>query len=120
MTVTDKQKVTSPSCASLGASPGSVMRIFIVQGAFGRHRHGGGCHLGLLVARNVDVIVPAIERAPNVSFCSAAFYSDQPHAERPASGRHRAHHHLPVLAFVATLYLELARQPRAAGGGAPV
>ena len=59
MTVTDK-RADIAILRTLGASPRSIMGIFMVQGAaLGRHRHAAGVALGLLVAFNIDVIVPA-------------------------------------------------------------
>ena len=66
------------------------MRIFIVQGAFsGVISTAAGCHLGLLVACNVDVIVPAIRRALNVSFLPGSIGRSILPGD-PQSGRHRA------------------------------
>jgi lipoprotein-releasing system permease protein len=74
MTVTDK-RADIAILRTLGASPGSVMRIFIVQGAAaGVIGTLGGLLLGLLVAFNVDVIVPAIERALGVAFLPGSIY----------------------------------------------
>jgi lipoprotein-releasing system permease protein len=74
MTVTDK-RADIAILRTLGASPGSVMAIFIVQGALaGILGTVGGVSLGLLVAFNVDVIVPAIERAFGVSFLPGSLY----------------------------------------------
>ncbi len=74
MAVTDKQ----PDIAilrTLGASPSSIMGIFIVQGAMaGVIGTFGGCALGLLVALNIDVIVPAIEHALGVAFLPGSIY----------------------------------------------
>ncbi|MFN9504622.1 MAG: lipoprotein-releasing ABC transporter permease subunit [Rubrivivax sp.] len=62
MTVTDK-RADIAILRTLGASPGSVMGIFVVQGAMaGLIGTVGGVALGLLVSLNIDVIVPAIER----------------------------------------------------------
>jgi lipoprotein-releasing system permease protein len=62
MTVTEKQ----PDIAilrTLGASPGSVMLVFMVQGALiGVLGTLIGVASGLLVANNLDTIFPAIER----------------------------------------------------------
>ncbi|MCU0950337.1 MAG: lipoprotein-releasing ABC transporter permease subunit [Burkholderiaceae bacterium] len=62
MTVTEKQSDIA-ILRTLGARPSSVMAIFIVQGALigviGTFLGVGG---GLLLANNLDVIVPAIER----------------------------------------------------------
>jgi lipoprotein-releasing system permease protein len=74
MTVTDK-RADIAILRTLGASPSSVMRIFIVQGATaGIIGTLAGCVLGLLVAFNIDVIVPAIERALGVAFLPGSIY----------------------------------------------
>jgi lipoprotein-releasing system permease protein len=74
MTVTDK-RADIAILRTLGASPGSVMAIFVVQGALaGIIGTLAGVGLGLLIAFNVDVIVPAIERALGVSFLPGSIY----------------------------------------------
>jgi lipoprotein-releasing system permease protein len=74
MTVTDKQSDIA-ILRTLGASPRSIMGIFIVQGAVsGVIGTLSGVGLGLLVACNIDVIVPAIERLLNVSFLPGSIY----------------------------------------------
>jgi lipoprotein-releasing system permease protein len=62
MTVTDK-RADIAILRTLGASPRSVMAIFVVQGALaGLSGTLGGVALGLLIALNIGSIVPAIER----------------------------------------------------------
>ncbi len=74
MTVTDKQSDIA-ILRTLGASPRSIMGIFIVQGATsGIIGTLAGLVLGLLVAFNVDVIVPTIERAFGVAFLPGSIY----------------------------------------------
>ena len=74
MTVTDKQSDIA-ILRTLGASPGSIMGIFIVQGATsGIIGTLAGLMLGLGVAFNIDVIVPAIERAFGVAFLPGSIY----------------------------------------------
>jgi len=74
MTVTDKQADIA-ILRTLGASPGSIMGIFMVQGALsGVLGTLGGLALGLLVAFNVDVIVPFIERLLGVDFLPGSIY----------------------------------------------
>ena len=74
MTVTDK-RADIAILRTLGASPSSIMGIFIVQGAMaGVIGTFGGCALGLLVALNIDVIVPAIEHALGVAFLPGSIY----------------------------------------------
>ena len=74
MAVTDKH----PDIAilrTLGASPASIMQIFVVQGILiglvGTLIGVGG---GILTALNIDVVVPAIERAFNFQFLSREVY----------------------------------------------
>jgi lipoprotein-releasing system permease protein len=74
MTVTDK-RADIAILRTLGASPRSIMGIFIVQGATaGVIGTLTGVALGLLVAFNVDVIVPAIERLLGVAFLPGSIY----------------------------------------------
>src|SRR5216117_2038293 len=62
MTVTDKQADIA-ILRTLGASPRSIMSIFVVQGAAaGVIGTLAGTLLGLVVVFNIDVIVPFIER----------------------------------------------------------
>jgi lipoprotein-releasing system permease protein len=74
MAVTDKQ----PDIAilrTLGASPGSIMKIFVVQGSLiGVIGTGLGVLCGVLLALNVDVVVPAIERLFSVQFLAKDVY----------------------------------------------
>jgi lipoprotein-releasing system permease protein len=74
MTVTDK-RADIAILRTLGASPRSIMGIFIVQGAAaGIIGTMSGVGLGLLVAFNIDVIVPAIERLLGVAFLPGSIY----------------------------------------------
>ncbi len=74
MTVTDKQADIA-ILRTLGASPGSIMGIFVVQGALvGVIGTLSGLVLGLLVAFNIGSIVPAIERALGASFLPKDIY----------------------------------------------
>ena len=105
MTVTDKQADIA-ILRTLGASPRSIMTIFMVQGAAsGVIGTLAGMGLGLLVAFNVDVIVPAIERALHMSFLPGSIYLISRMPSDPQSADI-----LPVvaislaLAFVATVY----------------
>ncbi len=74
MVVTDKQADIA-ILRTLGASPGSIMKIFIVQGTvigiFGTLIGVGG---GLLLALNIDVVVPFIERLFGLHFLSKDVY----------------------------------------------
>lgn len=74
MTVTDKQ----PDIAilrTMGAQPRSIMKIFIVQGvAIGFIGTLLGVLGGTLIATNIDVIVPFIERVLHVQFLPKDIY----------------------------------------------
>jgi lipoprotein-releasing system permease protein len=105
MTVTDK-RADIAILRTLGASPGSIMGIFIVQGAAaGIIGTLAGVGFGLLVACNIDVIVPAIEHALHVAFLPSSIYLISRMPSDPM-----ASDIVPiaiislVLAFVATLY----------------
>jgi lipoprotein-releasing system permease protein len=105
MTVTDKQADIA-ILRTLGASPRSIMAIFMVQGATsGVIGTLAGLALGLAVAFNVDVIVPALERLFQASFLPSSVYlisrmpSDPQAADIVPIGLISL-----VLAFVATLY----------------
>ena len=74
MTVTDK-RADIAILRTLGASPSSVMTIFVVQGAtVGVLGTLGGLLLGLGIAFNIDVIVPAIEQLLGASFLPRDIY----------------------------------------------
>jgi lipoprotein-releasing system permease protein len=105
MTVTDK-RADIAILRTLGASPSSIMGIFVVQGAMvGVIGTLAGLLLGLGIALNIDVIVPALERALNASFLPKDIYLISRMPSDPQSGDI-----VPialislVLAFVATLY----------------
>jgi lipoprotein-releasing system permease protein len=105
MTVTDK-RADIAILRTLGASPRSVMGIFMVQGALaGVVGTVAGVALGLLVAFNIDVLVPALERLFNTSFLPGSIYVISRMPSEPQSADI-----LPIvlislaLAFVATLY----------------
>lgn len=105
MTVTDK-RADIAILRTLGASPSSVMGIFMVQGAAsGVIGTLSGVGLGLLIAFNIDVIVPAIERALQVSFLPSSIYLISRMPSEPQAGDI-----VPialislVLSFLATLY----------------
>jgi lipoprotein-releasing system permease protein len=60
---------------TLGASPASILQVFITQGlAIGWFGVAGGLALGVLVARHVDTIVPVLERALGFHFLDAQVY----------------------------------------------
>jgi lipoprotein-releasing system permease protein len=105
MTVTDK-RADIAILRTLGASPGSIMGVFVVQGAtVGVIGTLVGLLLGLGVAFNIDVIVPALESLLQASFLPKDIYLISRMPSDPQSSDI-----LPiavislVLAFVATLY----------------
>jgi len=60
---------------SIGATPREIARIFLVQGSLiGVVGTALGVGLGMLVAFNVDVIVPFIERTLNIEFLPQQIY----------------------------------------------
>ena len=80
MAVTDKQADIA-ILRTLGASPASILQIFIVQGALiGVIGTLAGLAGGVLLAMHVDVVVPALERMFSVQFLSKDIYyiSDLP------------------------------------------
>ncbi len=91
---------------TLGSSPRSIMGIFVVQGAMvGVIGTLAGLLLGLGIAFNIDVIVPAIERLLNASFLPKDIYLISKMPSNPQAGDI-----VPIglisllLSFVATLY----------------
>ncbi|MCF0253665.1 MAG: lipoprotein-releasing ABC transporter permease subunit [Duodenibacillus sp.] len=74
MTVTEKQADIA-ILRTLGARPGSIMMIFIVQGAvIGLLGVAIGVGLGLAIACNLDVIVPAVEALLRTQFLPQEIY----------------------------------------------
>ena len=74
MAVTDKQADIA-ILRTLGASPASIMLIFIVQGVLiGLAGLAAGVALGVALALNVDVVVPAIEHALGFQFLAKDVY----------------------------------------------
>jgi lipoprotein-releasing system permease protein len=105
MTVTDKQADIA-ILRTLGASPRSIMKIFMIQGALvGILGTALGVAGGVTIALNVDVIVPFIERLLGVQFLSKDIYfisavpSDLRWADVSKIGVLAV-----ILAFLATLY----------------
>jgi lipoprotein-releasing system permease protein len=105
MTVTDK-RADIAILRTLGASPASIMGVFVVQGAMvGVIGTLSGLGLGLLVACNIDVIVPALESLFHASFLPKDIYLISHMPSDPQSGDI-----VPIamiallLAFAATLY----------------
>ncbi len=105
MTVTEKQADIA-ILRTLGASPGSIMKIFVIQGALvGLIGTALGMLFGVVVALNVDVIVPFIERMLGVQFLSKSIYviSELP-SDLIWSDVWTIGGVAVVLAFLATLY----------------
>ncbi len=105
MTVTDK-RADIAILRTLGASPKSIMGIFVVQGAMvGVIGTLAGLLFGLAIAFNIDTLVPALERLLNASFLPKDIYLI---SRMPSDPQY--HDIMPiavialVLAFLATLY----------------
>jgi lipoprotein-releasing system permease protein len=105
MTVTEKQSDIA-ILRTLGASPRSVMAVFVVQGALiGVVGTLAGVAGGVLLAYHVDVIVPAIERLFGITFLDPSIYFIRGLPSDP-----RASDVVPIglvsllLALLATLY----------------
>ncbi len=105
MTVTDK-RADIAILRTLGASPRSIMGIFVVQGALvGVIGTLAGLALGLLVAFNIDVIVPALEQLLGASFLPRDIYLISRMPSEPQSADIMPITIISlVLAFAATLY----------------
>jgi len=74
MTVTDKQADIA-ILRTLGSSQVSIMKIFMVQGALvGIAGTAMGVGFGVLVALNIDVIIPFFERLFGIHFLSKDIY----------------------------------------------
>jgi lipoprotein-releasing system permease protein len=74
MVVTDKEADIA-ILRTLGASARSIMKIFVIQGAFsGLIGTGLGIGLGVLVASHIDVIIPALESLLGFHFLSPEVY----------------------------------------------
>jgi lipoprotein-releasing system permease protein len=105
MVVTDKH----PDIAilrTLGASPASIMKVFVVQGAvIGVIGTLLGVVVGVLLALNVDTVVPAVERAFHFQILSREVYYI---SELPSDLHWQDVWSVAVvsllLAFVATIY----------------
>jgi lipoprotein-releasing system permease protein len=109
MTVTDKQADIA-ILRTLGSSPRSIMKIFMIQGALvGVMGTLAGVGLGVLVALNIDVIVPFIERLLGIQFLSKDIYLI---SEIPSDMRWPDVFKIGgvsiLLAFVATIYPSFA------------
>jgi len=74
MLVTDKQADIA-ILRTLGASPGAILRIFVVQGAvIGTIGTAAGMLGGVLLGLNVETVVPAIENALGFKFLAKDVY----------------------------------------------
>ncbi len=74
MVVTDKQADIA-ILRTLGASPGSILVIFMIQGALiGVIGMGIGVAIGVVTALNIRVIVPFIEKVLGIHFLSPQIY----------------------------------------------
>jgi lipoprotein-releasing system permease protein len=105
MTVTDKHADIA-ILRTLGASPGSIMAVFMVQGAMvGVVGTAAGLLLGLGLAFNIDTLVPALESLFGASFLPQDIYliNRMPSDPQQADIVPIAVISL-VLAFLATLY----------------
>jgi len=105
MLVTDKNADIA-ILRTLGAAPGSIMQIFIVQGALiGIIGTLAGVALGVLLGLNVDTVVPVIERLLGFKFLAKDVYYI---ADLPSDVQARDVLTIGlvslVLSFVATLY----------------
>jgi lipoprotein-releasing system permease protein len=105
MTVTEKHADIA-ILRTLGASPASVMAIFMIQGALvGLLGVGLGVSGGLLLATHLETIVPMIEHAFGIHFLDPSIYFI---SELPSDPR--SSDIIPIcaisllLSFVATLY----------------
>ncbi|MDR2336045.1 MAG: lipoprotein-releasing ABC transporter permease subunit [Burkholderiaceae bacterium] len=105
MTVTDK-RADIAILRTLGASPRSIMGIFVVQGAMvGVIGTFAGLLLGLLIAFNIDVIVPAIEQLLHTTFLPKDIYLISKMPSDPQSSDITPIVVISlILAFAATLY----------------
>ena len=105
MLVTDKQADIA-ILRTLGASPGAILRIFVVQGAvIGIIGTVAGVLGGVLLGLNVDTVVPAIENALGFKFLAKDVYyiSDLPSDVQAADVTTIGLVSL-ALSFLATLY----------------
>jgi lipoprotein-releasing system permease protein len=105
MTVTDK-RADIAILRTLGASPHSIMAVFVVQGAMvGVIGTCAGLALGLGVAWHIDTLVPALERLLGATFLPRDVYliNRMPSDPQTADILPIALISL-VLAFAATLY----------------
>jgi len=105
MTVTDK-RADIAILRTLGAAPSSILAIFTIQGALiGFIGTLAGIVTGIVVALNIETIVPAIERTFGVQFLDKSVYyiSDLP-SQLQANDVIAVGLMALVLALLATLY----------------
>ena len=104
MAVTDKESDIA-ILRTLGASPGSIMQVFIVQGALiGVIGLALGLAGGIALALNIDVVVPAIERLFNTQFLAREVYYI---SELPSDLQWRDVGVIAAVSFVLTLLATL-------------
>jgi lipoprotein-releasing system permease protein len=104
MAVTDKESDIA-ILRTLGASPGSIMQVFIVQGALiGVIGLALGLAGGVALALNIDVVVPAIERLFNTQFLAKEVYYI---SELPSDLQWRDVGIIAAVSFVLTLLATL-------------
>ena len=104
MAVTDKESDIA-ILRTLGASPGSIMQVFIVQGALiGVIGLALGLVGGIALAVNIDVVVPAIERLFNTQFLAKEVYYI---SELPSDLQWRDVGIIAAVSFVLTLLATL-------------
>jgi lipoprotein-releasing system permease protein len=111
MAVTDKQADIA-ILRTLGASPRSIMQVFIVQGALiGCIGLAAGVAGGVALALNIDVVVPAIEHTFGIQFLAKDVYYI---AELPSDLQWRDVGIITSVSFVLTLLATLYPSWRAA------
>ncbi|NTV11768.1 MAG: FtsX-like permease family protein, partial [Zoogloea sp.] len=104
MAVQDKQADIA-ILRTQGASPRSIMAIFVIQGALiGLVGLAIGATGGVLIAQNIDTVVPAIEHALGVQFLSKEVYYI---SELPSELQWRDVFGIVSLSFVLTLVATL-------------
>jgi len=104
MAVTDKESDIA-ILRTLGASPASIMQVFIVQGALiGVIGLALGLAGGIALALNIDVVVPAIERLFNTQFLAKEVYYI---SELPSDLQWRDVGVIAAVSFVLTLLATL-------------
>lgn len=111
MTVTEKQSDIA-ILRTLGASPQSIMTIFVIQGCIvGLIGVLLGTGLGLAITCNLDVIVPAIEHLFGVEFLPREIYFI---SQMPSDPRASDIVPIAVVSFLASLLATLYPSWRAA------